>query len=582
MTSRLAQALLLGSCLFALSGTNVPAGGDGTAAFYDPAMELLPPAYQISSDAEEKAIVLVNKLNLRKAPEAKSEVQAVLELDQVVTVQERNDNGWFRIAADDHEGWVAGEFLRFARQPEDLEKHPRALVQANALNVRALAGTDYRVIHRLSRNDLVTVISDPEKDWVEVEIPDEHLHGWVASKYLRILPIVKASRPANAQPDYAVVKSKLLNVRSGPGRDYPRLQVLRAGMHVSSAIPAENGWRKIVTSAGITGWVAQRHLRFYEPVDLPSEISETKEFTSPLEAGILSFLKEAYEKGSLAEPDKLSMVVHDLQTGERLVSIRADEEIKAASMIKVPLLQAYMLQRYRGEIRHTPSKQKALSNMIRFSSNSDTNKVMKWLGGPEKVQKILDETNLYQDLKVVEYIPRYGKTYQNKLSANDLNRLMITLWSSRVLGPYFSQVENEKASEEMLYLMGQPGRSRARDRLKDGTCYARNPLVKVWDKTGFVKGVNGNTGIVEIDTPEGRRSYTVVMALDRRDFKTIAGNANRWSYQMSTHMRRISELVYSYMSIRYNRYNECNTPSKRLVRHASNALQSPDQLRHAL
>ena len=87
----------------------------------------------------------------------------------------------------------------------------------------------------------------------------------------------------------------------------------------------------------------------------------------------------------MSPQDKLSMVVQDLETGERLVSIRPDVQIKAASLIKVPVLQAYMLQRFRGEIKHNRHHQKALSKMIRFSSNSDTNKVMRWIGGPKKL-----------------------------------------------------------------------------------------------------------------------------------------------------------------------------------------------------
>jgi hypothetical protein len=158
---------------------------------------------------------------------------------------------------------------------------------------------------------------------------------------------------------------------------------------------------------------------------------------------------------------------------------------------------------------------------------------------------------------------------------------MLTLWSDQPLGPAFSRVENEMAAEEILYLMGQPNGPRARDRLKDGTCFARNKNVKVWDKTGFVKGVNGNIGIVQVDTPEGPKSYTVVMAMERANYKSISGNANGWSFNLSQHMRRISELVYTYMSIQYHRYNECKQ-TDRLVYHASQALERPEVVKASL
>lgn len=562
-------------------GQSVQAGGDNNKDFFDPQLLWQNPSHKSEQSRVEKAVVLVNRLNLRSAPRTRSEVLERLSADQVVEVKERNETGWVKVRVDGQQGWVASEYLRFARVKRPVEQ--RALVTASALNLRAQAGTNHKVLHRLRKDDQVLVLSHPDAEWVEVEVTGKQVRGWVATDYLELLPRGKGIERRSKNADYAVVKTKLLNVRSGPGKDYPVLQRLTQGMHVSSAIPEENGWRKVRTADGLDGWVARRHLRFYEPADLPEQVTQKTEklYTSPLEAGILNFLRESYDKGTLNEEDKLSMVVQDLETGERLVSIRPDVQIKAASMIKVPVLQAYMLQRFRGELHHSNQRQKSLSKMIRYSSNADTNQVMRWIGGPKKVQQILSETGLYHDIKVVEYIPRQGKTYLNKISAEDLNRLMLALWSDQALGPEFSQVENEMAAEEMLYLMGQPNGPRARDRLKDGTCFARNPHVKVWDKTGFVKGVNGNVGIVQIETPEGPRSYTVVMALEREEYKTIPGNANKWSYNLSQHMRRISELVYTYMSIQYHRYNECEQ-TDRLVYHASQALKRPDVVRASL
>ena len=95
------------------------------------------------------------------------------------------------------------------------------------------------------------------------------------------------------------------------------------------------------------------------------------------------------------------------------------------------------------------------------------------------------------------------------------------------------------------------------ERIKAGTCFSSNKSVKIWDKTGFVKGVNGNGGIVEIDTPHGRKAYSIVMFIERDKYHTIIGDATKWSERMAMHMRRISEMTYAFFSNRYESYNKC-------------------------
>ncbi|MEC9383052.1 MAG: hypothetical protein VYD06_01255, partial [SAR324 cluster bacterium] len=102
------------------------------------------------------------------------------------------------------------------------------------------------------------------------------------------------------------------------------------------------------------------------------------------------------------------------------------------------------------------------------------------------------------------------------------------------------------------------------------TCFSSNKSVKIWDKTGFVKGVNGNAGIVEIDTPHGRRAYSLVMFMEREDYQTIEGSALRWSERVSLHMREISEITFAFISNRYESYNECGR--SQLIRYAKLAL----------
>jgi beta-lactamase class A len=383
---------------------------------------------------------------------------------------------------------------------------------------------------------------------------------------------IHKSNFSNIISSYAVVTAPALNLRSGPSTINPALKVLPKGTHLLSLSVQDKKWLKVRIPQGVQGWVAQEYVKFYLPEGLPYYAGKfnSTPFTSSLEASILQYMKEIYSSNRLKRNDKLSIVVQDLTNGEILVSLRSRQSVKSASTIKLPILHAYMIQRFKGKIKASSNHKKLIEEMIRFSSNSSTNTIIKLLGGTKNIQRILNNTKLYKELNLLETIPEDGRTYRNKISAADLNQLFVNIWFKRVIGVKYSPQINKAASKEMLYLLGLPGHVWLKDRIKAGTCFSANKLVKLWDKTGFVKGVNGNAGIVEIDTPHGRRAYSIVMFIEREDYQTITGDATSWSERVSLHMRKISELTFSFISNRYESYNDCGRSL--LIRYTKLAL----------
>ncbi len=371
---------------------------------------------------------------------------------------------------------------------------------------------------------------------------------------------------------YAVVKVKNLNMRGGPGTHHRVIKVLSEGMHLKLTSTRRKGWTKVRYLDGTTGWVSRKYIRkvYHKGRQTPSSPAWKEGDISPLENAVERFIKDKKKRKQMARIDYLSLIVQDLQTGEYLAEINPSKQVKAASLIKVPILQAYMIQRYRKKIKHTKRNQKDLRLMIRFSSNRSTNRILKILGGPRKVAKILKKTGQYENLKLVEYIPKGGKTYLNKISAEDLNRLFVKMWNRQVLGPSFSKVSNRKASEQMLYLLGLSSRRGVRDRLKDGTCFANDRQAKVWDKTGFVRGLNGDVGIIEVSTPQGRKAYSIISIISRYDYNSIRGSGNRWAGKQSKLHRKISEMSYAYFKMKYGKKVSCGRD--RLFQHGGSSL----------
>ncbi len=361
-----------------------------------------------------------------------------------------------------------------------------------------------------------------------------------------------------------IVEVNLLNMRVGPGKKHQVIKVLNRGTLLSIRHVTKRGWALVKDGDGALGWVVKKYIRKIRHI--PSQLSQengTEDVdTSTLETAIEQFIVDVKRNGQMYAEDNFSLIIKDLHTDKMIASINPTTQVKAASLIKVPILQAYMIHRFRGNIEHSKKKQLNLIRMIRFSDNPSTNRILKLLGGPWGAKKILEDTGLYRHLKLVEYIPKGGKTYLNKISAEDLNRLFIRLWNRQVLGAEFSAKLNEKASDEMLYLLGLSSRHGVKDRLKDGTCFAGDHDAKIWDKTGFVRGLNANVGIIEIKTPEGRRPYSIISIIDRPNYRSIRGNGQSWARRQSQLHRRVSEMSYAYFKKKYGASTKCG--AKRL------------------
>ncbi|GIT03739.1 MAG: hypothetical protein CM1200mP28_09980 [Deltaproteobacteria bacterium] len=138
-------------------------------------------------------------------------------------------------------------------------------------------------------------------------------------------------------------------------------------------------WLRVYAPHNFEGWVARKHVIFYHPKPLGilyDKISSLN-FSPLLEVSILNYLNENYELKRLNINDKLAIIVEDLEKGEIVTSIHPRKSLKSASTIKVPILHAYMIQRSEGNLIENSNHKELIEKMIRFSSNSSTNTLLK-------------------------------------------------------------------------------------------------------------------------------------------------------------------------------------------------------------
>lgn len=245
------------------------------------------------------------------------------------------------------------------------------------------------------------------------------------------------------------------------------------------------------------------------------------------EQQVETLIKNLRRKGVLAGDETTGWVVYDLEKDTTLLDINANHSFQAASMIKPFVALAFFHQVKEGKLKYGPKSRRNMEAMIQRSSNSATNWIMKYAGGPANVDRILrtQYSHIFKKTEITEYIPPGGRTYKNHALPSDYVRFLRALWNKEL--PY---------GKEMRRLMALPGR----DRLYYGTPIPHGTLV--YNKTGSTAHLCGDMGILAPkDRNGGRFPYAIVGIIER---KSRPDNYGSWVSSRGKVIRQVSTLVY--------------------------------------
>ncbi len=247
-----------------------------------------------------------------------------------------------------------------------------------------------------------------------------------------------------------------------------------------------------------------------------------------LEAAVDTYIKELRRQGRIGEDERTGWSVYDFTTGEKLVTINEDVQFQAASLIKPFVAVAFFQQVKNGELHYGPRSRRQMERMIQQSNNWSTNWVMRQVGGPEAVQRILQSNypGIFRSTQIVEYIPAGGRTYRNKASAHDYSRFLYALWNGKLAG-----------AAEIKRLMSLPGPDRiytGAEEVPAGT--------RVINKTGSTARLCADMGILSVQGPDGKRyPYTLIGIIEKQD---KAANYTAWIRSRAEVIRDVSDIVY--------------------------------------
>ena len=268
-----------------------------------------------------------------------------------------------------------------------------------------------------------------------------------------------------------------------------------------------------------------------------SKVSDTQRLNQirDLEIAVEDYIKRLRKEGVIADDERTGWAVYDFTTGEKLVTINEDVQFQAASLIKPFVAAAFFQLVEQGDLIYGSKSRRHMERMIQRSNNPSTNWVMKQVGGPQAVERILKQhyPEIFRDVHMVEYIPANGRTYLNKASIHDYNRFLYALWKDEI-----------PRAGEIKRLMSLPGADRIYTGAKElpkGT--------EVYNKTGSTAHLCGDMGILNVEGPDGKRyPYTIVGIIEKQQ---PARNYSSWIRSRGDVIRNVSNIVYKGITVHH-------------------------------
>lgn len=237
----------------------------------------------VTSDVEEgrrlaaqtpdppKAFVNGEVVNLRKGPGTSYDLVARLRQGQTVWVLERQPS-WAKVKVDNGAvGWIAREYLKApetaAASPPPPADFPSAAasrfttltawIDESVCNIREGPGQDKNVKFQLSKGTKVTV-TGMEGHWCRIKTATGDT-GWVAGWVIDFSPpgvtlVRTTAEGAEEEVKIGWVARPTVNLRSGPGENYPRVGTLSLSTQVL-IVGVKGDWFKVAMDNHEIGWV---------------------------------------------------------------------------------------------------------------------------------------------------------------------------------------------------------------------------------------------------------------------------------------------------------------------------------------
>jgi cell wall-associated NlpC family hydrolase len=123
-------------------------------------------------------------------------------------------------------------------------------VTTGVLNVREKASSSSKLIGKVSKDTKITILSN-SNGWIKTTVSNKT--GYVSSKYVSIISNSTTSNKTSTGKTVKV-NTDVVNLRASASTSSKVVKKLSKGQALT-LISSSNGWSKVKTSSGVTGWV---------------------------------------------------------------------------------------------------------------------------------------------------------------------------------------------------------------------------------------------------------------------------------------------------------------------------------------
>ncbi len=203
-------------------------------------------------------------LNVRSGPGKQYSVKGTLKNYTRVELEGKTNNGWYKIKSSQ----VSGDAYVMAKYivPVEKPKQDYGYVDTSVLNVRKGPGYSYNIVGTLQLGERINLIGEID-NWYMIKTERFSGPTYVNSSFISYTDPVKLGE---AERSYGVVQvGSVLNVRSGPGKQYSVKGTLKNYTRVELEGKTNNGWYKIKSSQ-VSG-DAYVMAKYIVPVEKPKQ-----------------------------------------------------------------------------------------------------------------------------------------------------------------------------------------------------------------------------------------------------------------------------------------------------------------------
>lgn len=119
------------------------------------------------------------------------------------------------------------------------------IVSGGVVNLRSGPGTQYELVGTLSKDTRVEVIQS-RNGWQQIQYGD--VQGWITGEYLTVTQSPKLQ-----------VTGDMVNLRSGPGANYPKVGQAKKG-EILTLVDTCDQWYQIRTAAGLQAYISANYI----------------------------------------------------------------------------------------------------------------------------------------------------------------------------------------------------------------------------------------------------------------------------------------------------------------------------------